>query len=530
MTPTTVDAGVELTADMSRVVAQLFLPGDSTPGSNSRTDAVIQRVLAAPPAEIAAAARNLTSRFGARHLSLVDVLRDNAAIVRRQHETGLDDDRCRVLGGAFTSELSVEGAALCNPSAVAHPDQSGMEAGQLRVVVSLRSIGESHVSSLQFCEATIGPGRAWEFSPRLSPLSVAEISCGQWKRAHFVRALERDDHVNDVVRAVVQELPEYFSAAEIEHAIRRLPEQLLHHPDSRAQLEQIRKVGRSSYLATFPASTDISQRVLLPSADEERNGIEDARFASFVDDDGRREYRGTYTAYDGQLIASRLIVTVDFRSFVTHRLTGVPALTKGMAMFPRPIGGELFALSRGDGEAVSVTRSADGFDWSHDSPVYHPSFLWDVVQSGNCGPPLETPQGWLVLTHGVGPLRSYCISAILLDLDDPFELIGVLPTPLIEPVASASDGYVPNVVYSCGGIIHDGVLWIPYGIADNRIRVASIDLQQVVDAMRAPQEHANGESVRTRSPRDNATSAGFAGETAPTGMAPTGTTTTGTAR
>jgi predicted GH43/DUF377 family glycosyl hydrolase len=222
----------------------------------------------------------------------------------------------------------------------------------------------------------------------------------------------------------------------------------------------------------------------MPVAEEERHGVEDARFVRFVPDDGLPpDFRATYTAYDGQAIASRLLITRDFRTFEVQRLTGPPTHAKGMALFPRPVNGTLLALSRGDGESISLTRSADGLDWEPEQPLYGPARLWEAVQSGNCGSPLETPDGWLVLTHGVGPMRTYRIGAILLDLDDPERVIATLPVPLIEPNGPLAAGYVPNVVYTCGAIIHDGVLWIPYGVGDQRIRVASVGLDPLLGAM-----------------------------------------------
>jgi predicted GH43/DUF377 family glycosyl hydrolase len=181
-------------------------------------------------------------------------------------------------------------------------------------------------------------------------------------------------------------------------------------------------------------------------------------------------------------VASRLITTTDFRSFEVHRLTGGPTRAKGMALFPRRVGGEVLALGRGDGETISVSRSSDGLDWAQEEPVYPPQAIWEVVQSGNCGPPIETTEGWLVLTHGVGPMRVYSMGAILLDIDDPTQVRAVLPGPLVVPQGADRTGVVPNVVYSCGAIVHDETLWIPHGVGDDRIRVASVTLSSLFSA------------------------------------------------
>lgn len=486
MTTLARDAGVELLPDPGRVVARLFLPGESTPGANSRTEVVLDRVLAAPPEETARMAGEVIETFGGRHRGLRELLLQNAALVRRPDARDLDEELAVVVGAVFTSESAIEGAALCNPSVVPHPDQSGLAAGALRVVVSLRAIGESHLSSIEFCEAIIGPGAAWEFVPREAPLELPTITDGRWTKEHFVRALEHHGRIDDVTRTVTQGLAPVFTTSAVDAAANALPAVLMQHPDARAQLAALRVIAWSAYRATFDEATTLSRRVLMPVAEEERRGVEDARFVRFVPDDGMPpEYRATYTAYEGQAIASRLLVTRDFRTFDVHRLTGPPTQAKGMALFPRPVGGMQLALSRGDGESISLTRSENGLDWEPERHVYRPEQLWESVQSGNCGSPIETPEGWLVLTHGVGPMRTYRIGAILLALEDPSRVVATLTAPLLQPDGALAAGYVPNVVYTCGAILHDGTVWIPHGIGDQRIHVASVPLAALLDAMRA---------------------------------------------
>jgi predicted GH43/DUF377 family glycosyl hydrolase len=303
-----------------------------------------------------------------------------------------------------------------------------------------------------------------------------------WTRGHFLEALERHGHVGELVRSVSQALPETFEGDAVGPALQGLPGQMLMVGEARTQLDKIRTMARSAYRSTFPEDSDVTARVLMPVADEERMGIEDARFVEFSDDE-THDYRATFTAYDGQSATSRLITTTDFRTFAVHRLTGGPTSAKGMALFPRRVGGQMLALGRGNGETISLSRSSDGLDWTSEEPVYEPSALWEAVQSGNCGPPIETSAGWLVLTHGVGPVRVYSIGAILLDLVDPTIVLAVLPRPLLSPEGDDRTGYVPSVVYSCGGLVHDETLWIPHGVGDDRIRVASIPLAELFAAM-----------------------------------------------
>ena len=286
---------------------------------------------------------------------------------------------------------------------------------------------------------------------------------GDWSRKHFGRALEHEGHLTDLANAVLSELPERFTVAELEYALLELPDQLSTRPDSRGPTQAMRDMASSAYRADFTPDTPLSARMLLPVAAEENHGMEDARFVRFTDADGVVGYRATYTAYDGHDIAPRLITSPDLSEFAIHRLTGSGAHNKGMALFPRLVGGHHLALSRTDGENISLARSTDGVIWDDVGIVHRPTELWELVQLGNCGAPIETDRGWLVLTHGVGPLRTYSLGALLLDLDDPSRVIGRSTEPLLQPVGDRRDGYVPRVVYSCGGIAHRGTLWIPMG-------------------------------------------------------------------
>jgi len=480
------DLGIEIRPDAGRVVAKLFLPGESTPGSVSRTERVLKRVEGLPENVVASEVAALRPHFADRHDEWEAMMREHAATVRAPGAPPLDPDRELLVGAAFTSEYAVEGAALCNPSAVPHPNQSGLQEGQMRVLLTLRGIGESHLSSMEFVEAIVGPGEQWHFQPREAPLRVPEIEDREWDKLHFIRSVERRGGLDELGRAIAQMLPDRFTAAEVAEATHNVRTLQQHQIDARDQLAWFRTVAQSSYRATFPEDTTLSQRVLMPTAEEERLGIEDVRM--ILCDDG--VYRGTYTAYDGLHIASRLVTTADFRCFEIERLTGPPARTKGMAIFGRAINGAYLALTRGDGESMSLSRSYDGLEWGEEEPLYVPDDGWEVVQSGNCGPPIETEYGWIALTHGVGPMRVYSIGAILLDREDPSRVIGVFPGPLIRPDAADGHGYVPNVVYSCGGLLHDERIWIPFGVGDQRVRVAVIGVRELVEAMQPPTRSA----------------------------------------
>ncbi|WP_297342875.1 glycoside hydrolase family 130 protein [Amnibacterium sp.] len=469
------------------MVAQLFLPGEGVASTHSRAAQIVDRVLALPGPVVSTLAHDLVADFGPRHVDTVDLLRANARAVgsRVQSTTPISDEQSIVLGATFTAEYAIEGAALCNPSAVEHPDQSGLQPGQLRVAVALRAIGEGHVSSIEFTEAVIGPGDAWSFVPRRSPVATATILPARWHSSRLRAALEHEDQVNELTSWVLDRLPPIFTGVDVEAAIAALPPELLHHRDSGVALNTLRDMVSSAYIARFDPDTDLGQRVLLPAAVEEHNGMEDARLVRFTADDGSTAYRATYTAYDGRDIAPRLITTPDLVSFSIHRLSGPSARNKGMALFPRTVGGRHLALARTDGESISLASSPDGFVWSGATLLNIPVEPWEMVQTGNCGSPIETDRGWLVLTHGVGPFRVYSISAILLDLDDPSVVLGRARRPILQPEGPDREGYVPNVVYSCGGIVHDGRLWVPIGIGDAQVGVFSTDLEELLDFTQA---------------------------------------------
>jgi predicted GH43/DUF377 family glycosyl hydrolase len=244
-------------------------------------------------------------------------------------------------------------------------------------------------------------------------------------------------------------------------------------------------VAANNYTVEFPAETCIGERVLWPSGPAEVVGMEDARFVRFVDEDGTVTYRATYTAFDGALVAPQLISTTDFRVFAISQLSGPFAINKGMALFPRKVAGRYLALSRWDRERSAITMSDDGHEWAEATTLRPTPRTWELIQVGNCGSPLETREGWLVLTHGVGPMREYSIGAMLLDLDDPRRLIGTLSDPLLVPSEDERDGYVPNVVYSCGALIHGQTMVLPYGFADNAVGFALVDLAELLDRLTA---------------------------------------------
>jgi predicted GH43/DUF377 family glycosyl hydrolase len=477
--------GIELRPDPTRVVARLFLPGEEPHVAHSRAQEVVARVMALDEAEVDRLVAGLIKVFAARHRDYEDLLISHASVVASHVDEPqrLSAARTLLLGATFTAEYAVEGAAVCNPSAVLHPDQTGLDDGQVRIAVSVRGIGEGHVSSIGFRSAVVGPGERWSWSPASYPVSVGVVSPAPWRRAHLRAVLADQCDTDELAQGVLRSLPVRFTEADLEHALARIHPHLASRSGAAVTIQLIRQLVSSAYQVTFDADVALEERIMMPSAVDERNGMEDARFTRFVDADGTVQYRATYTAYDGRRIAPRLLTSPDLRTFHAHRLAGSAARNKGMALFPRLVNGRHLALCRSDGETTAVASSTDGFTWTTQQPIHEPSTSWETVQVGNCGPPIETERGWLVLTHGVGAMRTYSIGAILLDLDEPSILLGRLDHPLLEPEPDEQDGYVPNVVYSCGGFLHDELVWLPYGIGDARIGVAYVPIAELLASL-----------------------------------------------
>jgi predicted GH43/DUF377 family glycosyl hydrolase len=279
-----------------------------------------------------------------------------------------------------------------------------------------------------------------------------------------------------------------FTAADLEDRLRALEASVATGPRGNEAAAAIRSFAERTYAVEHPEVTALAERVLVPAMSAEAHGMEDARFVRFVHDDRSVSYHATYTAYDGQLISQQGLETADFRSFISTPLVGPAAANKGLALFPRLVHGRFAALCRPDRETNMVAFSDNRHEWAGAVACQAPARSWEVQQLGNCGSPIETEAGWLVLTHGVGPMRTYSIGAILLDLDDPTHLVGHLREPLLSPASDERDGYVPNVVYSCGALVHAGHLVLPYGVGDAGVRAAVVPLGELLDLLGSPKE------------------------------------------
>ena len=474
-----------LRPDPSRILSQLFVPGQETLiHGESRARSVIDRVLAMSSDEVGQALARTSARFADRYRDLGATLEHN--FDRVAHRLGAEivvgSARRRLIGAYFTQEYALEAAALFNPSIVTHPDQDGCRPGELRFVMSLRAVGEGHLSSIEFRTGIIGaagvsfdePGR---FLDTGHPRGVT------YDRDLFRAKLDELGHGGEDAQFLWSLLPPRFSRAELDTAVAELSRQQVTRGDSVALVDRLHWMAASNYEVSFDERHALSERVLWPEGPAEDHGMEDARFVHFRDGD-EQGYYATYTAFDGHGVASHLLATADFTTFSVSQLSGPATGNKGMALFPRRIGGRYAALSRWDRETNAVTYSGDLHRWGPAATVQVPARPWELVQLGNCGSPIETPAGWLVFTHGVGPIREYAIGAILLDLDQPERLLAALPEPLLVADESERDGYVPNVVYSCGALLHGQTIVLPYGCSDSSVRIATIDLARLLGRLK----------------------------------------------
>lgn len=478
------NSGPELRSNPHRVIARPFLPGETNFGGEpSRVERIVARLAGLSDEAVRRGIQD-GERLRSRHRDIEASWQAHAALARRLAPATageLSDDRRLLLGMTFTQEYAFEGAALCNPSMVPAPgvDPDG---GQ-PFVMSARAIGEGHISSIAFHSGIVEPDGTVRLDPPAQWASNGDRRPGTFDRGHFEERVTELGIRNPLSDRVLRQLEPKFSLSDLELALGDLAAS--DHPGAvRFETEKaLHWLATSNYEVKFPG-VPLGERVLSPSGPAESRGMEDARFVRFVDDDGTKSYFATYSAYDGFNVLPQLIETADFETFRIRTLSGSCARSKGMALFPRKIEGDYVALARTDNESTFVMRSNDVRRWDHAEFAFAPMEVWEAVQAGNCGSPIETEAGWLVLMHGVGPMRRYVLSAVLLDIDEPTKVLGRLTEPLLEPPDGDADGYVPNVVYSCGGLATTTHLVVPYGVADSRIAFGSIGLSQVLEAMR----------------------------------------------
>lgn len=484
--PVTRCEDIRLVPDPRRVITKPFLPGEEIfPDGSSRIEVVLRRILTMDSADVTETLRATIEAFIGRHKDFEAILErsfDNIAD-RYDLPNDLSQDRRLLIGSYFTHEYSVEGAALGNPSIVAAPDQSGLNDGETRFIMSLRAVGEGHISSIEFRSGVINAEQKVVVDEPSRFALAGHRTTASYDKGFFTTKLADLGAFNELAEMVLDELSPRFTMVDLEIAILKLDELGVDRTISFETTRLLHWLANSNYRVWFDDSTETSERVIFPGGPNESHGMEDARLVRFVHDDGQVMYFGTYTAYDGYKILPQLIETSDFVSFRITTLSGECAQNKGMALFPRKLGGQFMALGRHDNVNNFLMTSSDVRIWRETELIQEPKRPWELMQLGNCGSPLETEAGWLVITHGVGPLRHYTIGALLLDLEDPARVIGHLPEPLLSPSFEEREGYVPNVVYSCGSMIHNNHLVLPYGFADVGASVATVPLDDLLNRL-----------------------------------------------
>ena len=473
---------VLLRPDPARVLLRPF-----NPPTEQRFIKICARVLALAEGDVHDLLREVMAEFGERHIEITRMLKRRFQQVRPYLLTDepLSEQRQLLIAAYFTHEYSLEAAALFNPSMVPHPDQSDLPPGSLRFVLSLRATGEGHISSVTFRTGILdADGTIVINTPTRYCVEAEQVPNASFEKKLFERKLQELGLAGSFSRELLQGLGDAFTLNELRTSVSQIEEKLRPHGhDTETAARKTIVFAQSNYEVQFEPGTRLSERVLFPVTPSQSNGIEDARFVRFRNDDGTIVYYATYTAYDGRLILPQFIETPDFLHFRFSTLNGPAVQNKGMAMFPRKINGQYAMLGRQDYENIYVMFSDHPHFWHTAQLVVKPTFPWEFIQMGNCGSPIETEAGWLVFSHGVGAMRKYCIGAFLLDRDDPAKVLGRTREPIIKPNENEREGYVPNVVYSCGSLLHGRRLIVPYAMSDYAATFATLSLDDVLAAM-----------------------------------------------
>jgi len=451
-----------------------------------RIPGIISRVLLLSDERAVELLKSVYFNFSDRHKDIAGVFNENFEKISQYVPDGqkISPTKKELIGAYFTMEYSIESAALFNPSIVPHPNQEGVAPGCLRFIMSLRATGEGHISSIVFRSGIIHEDGSILLNPVSEFVEAPKIRHDQsYVRHMFQLKLEHMKAWNKTSIRVFNDLPESFTFSQLKSRISAVKADSENSYDKQA-VKNILWLADSNYFIKFDSKNNISERAIFPISENESKGIEDARFVQFTYDNGDVTYYATYTAYNGVCILPQLLVTKDFVFFDIITLNGEAVQNKGMALFPRKIDGKYVMLSRMDGVNNYIMYSDHLHFWDKAEIIQEPKMPWEFIQIGNCGSPIETSEGWIVITHGVGPMRQYVIGAILLDLENPSKVIAHLEEPFLSPNEEEREGYVPNVVYSCGSLIHNKKLIVPYAMSDITSRIATLDVSDLLARMK----------------------------------------------
>ncbi|WP_367756672.1 glycoside hydrolase family 130 protein [Flavobacterium sp. WC2430] len=476
---------VKFTPDSSRVVARYFMNGEQ------RTRDMVSHIMVLDEKQVIHTLEHTLREFARRHRNISRIFFKHCENIRGIIEEmqinydGISEERKMLIGSYCTMEYAIESAAFFNPSMMEDFDQSFLGKQERRVIISFRATGEGHISSVVFRRGILDKNNDLQMMKIGANIDKAEIvHKSLFDKNRFVKKLAEMNTPDKYTAMILQDMPEKFGYEIIKNAINKVLDDPSISQDQRSALEEIIWLADSFYDIQFKHDSDITERVIFPISDSESRGIEDARFVRFFDDGTSHKIFGTYTAYNGHVIMPKLISTEDFYSFHIMPLYGEGAKNKNLAMFPRKIKGKYAMLSRIDGVNNYLMYSDRPTEWNNPMLIQQPRYPWEFTQIGNCGSPIWTAEGWLIITHGVGAMRRYCLGASLFDLDDPSKEIGRLAEPLLAPLEDEREGYVPNVVYSCGSIIHNNNLILPYAVSDYSSTYGVVDMVELLDALK----------------------------------------------
>ncbi len=468
--------------DNKRVIARFFIAGDE-----ERNRKLLLNILKLTREEVgiklnrilgsyANRHRNITSVFERHFFHIIHYLED----LQIDHKS-LDREMKLLIGAYYTLEYSIESAAFFNPSVVKDPNQDHLEEGQERVIVSFRATGEGHISSIVFRSGIIDDRGNLSFMDISSLVEMPHIvKMREYDKKRFMEKLDELDIHKDILDDIFSRLGDLFTLGDLQRSIHDCVAGMQVSVSKRNVINSLIWLADAHYDIQFSPDTTISERVIFPVSDSEKNGIEDARFVCFTEDDGSTIYYATFTAYNGFATLPKILETRDFYNFTVRPIHGKAAQNKGMALFPRKIRGQYVMASRIDGYRNYIMYSDTLQNWNDVILLQEPEQSWEFVQIGNCGSPIETEKGWILITHGVGAMREYCLGMVLLDLNHPENVIGSLSEPFLIPNGEEREGYVPNVVYSCGAMLHNNMIIVPYGMSDSASSFAVIDLDDAL--------------------------------------------------
>jgi predicted GH43/DUF377 family glycosyl hydrolase len=455
------------------------------PSSSAQIEHILFRVFATPENERKRVLHSIYDRLDASDEVVKDILLRNYKNIKNliPSNISIPDEEKQFIGACFTQQYALESTALFNPSIVPHPVQD--KAGVTKFIISLRAIGEGHISSLTFMDGEIDRNFTVTISKNSSIIYEPAKREYKYERDLCIRKMTELGLITSMNRSLFYSLPENFTLDDLDAVLNKIRHSDIdvNRTEMEKTLDSIRSLALSNFTLDFSAGR-ISERAIYPAAPSQQHGLEDARFVQFIEEDGSKLYYATFTAYDGEHIMSELLETTDFKKFRISTLGGSAAKNKGMALFPRKINGQYTMLGRQDNESLYIMTSDNLYFWYDTKPLMKPTYSWELIQIGNCGSPIEIDEGWLVLTHGVGPVRTYSLGAILLDKEEPWRVIGRLKEPLISPSKKEQTVYVPNVIYTCGAMVIGRTLILPYAIGDAVTTFATVSVDELVAAMK----------------------------------------------